>query len=107
MGDGHPRSSGRPSGEPSGGGTWRQYVKSGLLLLVGAVLPDRYERRQEGCRRMQMEEDAGEKPEVGPEDLLRDPHQERDRGTRDGSEGVGDEEASARRRSFPYSDVMV
>ena len=37
MGDGHPRSSGRPSGEPSGGGTWRQYVKSGLLLLVGAV----------------------------------------------------------------------
>ena len=37
MGDSHPRSSGRPSGEPSGGGTWRQYVKSGLLLLVGGV----------------------------------------------------------------------
>jgi uncharacterized protein (TIRG00374 family) len=37
MGDGHPRSSGRPSGEPSGGGTWRQHVKSGLLLLVAAV----------------------------------------------------------------------
>jgi uncharacterized membrane protein YbhN (UPF0104 family) len=37
MGDSHPRLSGRPSGEPSGGGTWRQYVKSGLLLLVGGV----------------------------------------------------------------------
>jgi serine protease AprX len=38
MGDGHPRSSGRPSGETSsGGGTWRQYVKSGLLLLVAGV----------------------------------------------------------------------
>src|SRR4029450_10253249 len=37
MGDSHPRSSGRPSGEPSGGGTWRQYVKSGVLLLVGGV----------------------------------------------------------------------
>lgn len=37
MGDGLPRSSGRPSGEPSGGGTWRQYVKSGQLMLVGAV----------------------------------------------------------------------
>ena len=37
MGDGHPRSSGRPSGKPSGGGSWRQYVKSGLLLLVGVV----------------------------------------------------------------------
>src|SRR4029450_9486756 len=35
MGDSHPRSPGRPSGEPSGGGTWRQYVRSGLLLLVG------------------------------------------------------------------------
>jgi uncharacterized protein (TIRG00374 family) len=37
MGDSHPRLSGRPSSEPSGGGTWRQYVKSGLLLLVGGV----------------------------------------------------------------------
>src|SRR4029450_1335249 len=37
MGDSHPRSSGRPSGEPSGGGTWRQSVKSGVLLLVGGV----------------------------------------------------------------------
>ena len=38
MGDGHPRSSGRPSGETSsGGGTWRRYVKSGLLLLVAGV----------------------------------------------------------------------
>ena len=38
MGDSHPRSPGRPSGEPSsGGGTWRQYVRSGLLLLVGGV----------------------------------------------------------------------
>jgi hypothetical protein len=76
-------------------------------LLVGAVLPDHYERRQEGCRRMQIEEDAGEKPEVEPEDLLRDGHQERDGGTRDGSEGVGGEEASARRRSLPYGEVTV
>lgn len=57
-----------------------------------------------GC---QVEEDAGEKPEVEPEDLLRDGHQERDGGTRDGSEGVGDEEGQRARRSFPYSEVMV
>jgi hypothetical protein len=44
---------------------------------------------------MQIEEDAGEKPEVEPENLLRDGHQERDRGTHDGSEGVGDEEGQA------------
>ena len=38
MGDGHPQSSDRPSGATSsGGGTWRRYVKSGLLLLVAAV----------------------------------------------------------------------
>jgi hypothetical protein len=43
---------------------------------------------------LQIEEDAGEKPEVEPEDL-RDGHQERDRGTHDGSEGVGDEEGQA------------
>src|SRR5512132_2726899 len=42
-----------------------------------------------GC---QVEEDAGEKPEVEPEDLLRDGQYERDGGTRDGGEGVGDEE---------------
>ena len=41
---------------------------------------------------MQIEGDAGEKPEVAPENLLRDGHQERDRGTHDGSEGVGDEQ---------------
>ena len=44
---------------------------------------------------MQIEEDAGEKPEAEPENLLRDGHQERDRGTHDGSEGVGDEEGQA------------
>ena len=41
---------------------------------------------------MQIEEDAGEELEVEPEDLLRDGHQERDGGTGDGGEGVGDEE---------------
>jgi len=38
MDDGHTRSSGGPSGEPSSGGVaWRRYVKSGVLLLVAAV----------------------------------------------------------------------
>jgi hypothetical protein len=76
-------------------------------LLVGAVLPDHYERRQEGCRRMQIEEDAGEEPEVEPEELLRDGHQQRDGGTRDGARASATRRASARRRSFPYSEVMV
>jgi hypothetical protein len=56
---------------------------------------------------MQIEEDAGEKPEVEAEDRLRDGEGERDGGTGDGGEGVGGEEASARRRSFPYGEVMV
>src|SRR4029453_100660 len=43
-----------------------------------------------GC---QVEEDAGEKPEAEPENLLRDGHQKRDRGTHEESEGVGGEES--------------
>jgi hypothetical protein len=73
-------------------------------LLVGAVVPDHFERRQEGCRRMQIEEDAGEEPEVEPEDLV----------TRSvmaapvtGARASATRRASARRRSFPYSEVMV
>ena len=51
----------------------------------------------------QVEEDAGEEPE----DLLWDGQHQRDGGTRDGGEGVGDEEGQRARRSFPYSEMMV
>jgi uncharacterized membrane protein YbhN (UPF0104 family) len=38
MGHGRAQEQGRPPGEPSSGGVaWRQYVKSGVLLLVAAV----------------------------------------------------------------------
>jgi hypothetical protein len=40
----------------------------------------------------QVEEDAGEKPEVEPEDRRRNGEDERDGGTRHGGEGVGDEQ---------------
>jgi hypothetical protein len=38
MGHGRAEEPRRPSGEPSSGGVaWRQYVKSGVLLLIAAV----------------------------------------------------------------------
>ena len=99
-----------PSGECRGGGTdgaidalmlklqrsWMSVRFSSARFCLTITNVDR--KSVGGCwpppnqDSSQIEEDAGEKPEVEPEDLLRDGHQERDRGTRDGSEDVGDEE---------------
>jgi hypothetical protein len=55
----------------------------------------------------QVQEDAGEKPEVEAEDGRRDGEDERDGGTVTGAKASATSRVSARRRSFPYSEVMV
>jgi hypothetical protein len=95
-----PCSAGETDDQPHEADTEDRADKGEAARVVGVGLGEDVA----GC---QVEEHAREEPEVEPEEVVRDGEQERAGGTDDGARASAMSRVSARRRSFPYSEVMV